>query len=197
MKQWRQRWGQGDFPVLFVQLPALNRPDWPLFRDGQRRMLEQMDHVGMAITIDTGHPTNVHPVDKKAVGERLAKWALGTTYQLGDKTGFSGPLLDVAEREGDAIVVYFKQAGKGLKSSDGQLLRHCEVSGSDGVFHSATAEIVGRNTVSASCPQVAQPVHVRYAWLPFPDPPVNLVNSEGLPASPFSTRDEIAAASRD
>ena len=70
INQWRKQWGQGDFPFLYMQLPALNRPAWPWFRDGQRRTLSQLKNVGMAITIDTGHPTL-----KKTGGQRLAKWA--------------------------------------------------------------------------------------------------------------------------
>ena len=60
IQNWREQWGQGDFPFLYVQLPALNRPEWPWFRDGQRRTLGQLENVGMAVTIDTGLPSNVH-----------------------------------------------------------------------------------------------------------------------------------------
>ena len=189
INQWRKQWGQGDFPFLYVQLPALTRPEWPWFRDGQRRVLSQLNDVGMAVTIDTGHPTNVHPTAKKPVGERLAKWALGTTYGL-PTDAYSGPLFDVAEREGDSMVASFNHVGGGLKSSDGNTLRYFEICGDDGVFHPANARITGRNTVSVSSPHVAEPQHVRYAWLPFPNPPVNLINSADLPASPFSTEDE-------
>ncbi len=69
---WREEWGRGDFPFLYVQLPALNRAEWPWFRDGQRRSLDELDNVGMAITIDTGHPSNVHPTLKRPAGARPA-----------------------------------------------------------------------------------------------------------------------------
>jgi hypothetical protein len=52
INQWRKRWGQGDFPFLYVQLPALNRPEWPWFREGQRRVLSELENVGMAITFN-------------------------------------------------------------------------------------------------------------------------------------------------
>ena len=187
IQQWRKQWGQGDFPFLYVQLPALNRAEWPWFRDSQRRVLDKVNNVGMAITIDTGHPSNVHPTLKKPVGERLAKWALGTTYQSKPHTTYSGPLLDVAEREGDSMVVSFNHVGDGLKSSDGRPLRYFEVSGADGVFRPARAKIVGQNTIAVSSRKVAEPRDVRYAWLPYPNPVVNLFNSAGLPASPFTT----------
>ena len=192
VKEWRKRWGQGDFPFLFVQLPALNRPVWPLFREGQRRTLDHLENIGMAVTIDTGHPTDVHPKEKKPVGERLAKWALGTTYALKKHATYSGPLLDVAEREGDSLVVSFNQVGGGLETSDKKAPLHFEVCGKDGVFHPADAKIIGKNTLSVSSPKVAVPRHARYAWSPYPDPPVNLINSEDLPASPFSSESEDA-----
>lgn len=190
INQWRDRWGQGDFPFLYVQLPALNRSEWPWFRAGQRRSLSQLSNVGMAITIDTGHPSNVHPTSKKPVGQRLAKWALGTTYELKTHAIFSGPLLEVAEREGDSMVVSFKHVGEGLKSSDERPLRHFEICGDNGVFHPGTAEIISKSSVAVSSPLVAEPRDVRYGWLPFPNPPVNLFNSANLPASPFSSEDE-------
>ena len=195
VNQWRDQWGQDAFPWLYVQLPGINRPHWPLFREGQRRALGQLENVGMAITIDTGDRLNVHPPLKKPVGQRLAKWAIGTTYRPQDAAVCGGPLFDSAERQGEAIVVSFKQVGGGLKSSDNQPLRHFEVCGKDGLFHGATAKIVNQNTVSVSSPQVADPIQVRYAWLPFPSSPVNLFNRAGLPASPFSTEsaDEVFA----
>ncbi len=187
ISQWRKQWGQGDFPFLYVQLPALNRPEWPWFREGQRRSLNQIKNIGMAITIDTGHPSNVHPTLKKPVGQRLAKWALGTTYQSKSHATYSGPLFDVAEREGDLMVVWFNHVGDGLKSDDEKPLRYFEVSGEDGVFHTANAKIIDSNTVAVSSPSVPEPYDVRYAWVPYPNPVVNLFNTAGLPASPFTT----------
>ena len=189
VNQWRARWGQGDFPFLYVQLPALDRPAWPRFRDGQRRMLSQLNNVGMAITIDTGHPSNVHPALKKPVGERLANWALGTTYQSKLHATYSGPLLDVAQHEGDSVIVSFKHVGDGLKSSDDEPLRHFEVAGADGVFHPASANIVGKNTILVSSSKVAKPRHVRYAWMPCPNPSVSLFNSADLPALAIHNRE--------
>ncbi len=196
INQWRKRWGQDDFPFLFVQLPAMNRPAWPLFRDGQRRVLDEINNVGMAITIDTGLAGNVHPPLKKTVGERLASWILGNTYGLKSYATYSGPLLDGTEREADSLVVSFQQVGDGLKSSDGNPLRHFEICGKDGVFHPASAKVLGKNTIAVSSPRVANPTQVRYAWLPFPNPPVNLVGGSGLPASPFTTESSTSLRTR-
>ncbi|NND98223.1 MAG: sulfatase-like hydrolase/transferase [Pirellulaceae bacterium] len=192
IQQWRQSWGQNEFPFLYVQLPALNRPEWPWFREQQRRMLDQVNDVGMAISIDTGHPTNVHPPLKKPIGERLATWALGTTYHSKSHTTYSGPLLDTVQRDENSLTLSFKHVGGGLKSSDDRPLRHFEVCGDNSVFHVATATVTAKNKVTVSSDSVASPRHVRYAWQPFPNPPVNLVNDRGLPASPFSTEQASA-----
>jgi sialidase-1 len=199
VKDWRVQWGlaesefkmpqpeatgkRGDFPFLYVQLPALNRPEWPLFRDQQRTFLQSLDNVGMAITIDTGHPSNVHPTLKHPVGERLAEWALGTTYKQ-TVAAYSGPVIEGAEVKGNKVLLHFKHIGKGLFASDEKPIRHFEITGDDGKFHVATARVQGQTLVVES-PSVLSPRKVRYAWSPFPTPPVNLVNSEGLPASPF------------
>ena len=193
VKEWRARWKQGGFPFLYVQLPALRRAHWPLFRDQQRRFLETINDVGMAITIDTGNPANVHPPLKKPVGERLARWALGNTYRSNNTSTFTGPLLNEVSRKGNAAIVAFNHTGTGLTTTDGLPPRHFEVAGDDGVFHPSTRTIVAKHAVSVSSKHVASPKYVRYAWKPFPQPSVNLVNSVGLPVSPFSTRNNEEA----
>ena len=190
--QWRDHWDQGDFPFLYVQLPAMGRSEWPAFREGQRRAIDQLENVGMAVTIDTGDSTNVHPTLKKPVGERLARWALGTTYQVKSYATYSGPLFRSIEPNGNQIIVNFDHVGKGLASSNDKPLCHFEVAGGDGVFHSAIAKFSGKDSIIVSSSMVPKPVTVRYAWVPFPDPVVNLVNSVGLPASPFTSQNRRA-----
>ncbi|MGY8770601.1 MAG: sulfatase-like hydrolase/transferase [Pirellulales bacterium] len=187
INQWRAEWNQGEFPFLFVQLPAINREFWPWFREGQRQAAQQLSNVGMAVTIDTGHPSNVHPQDKETVGNRLAYWALGNTYNQDIAT--SAPLVQQVVKKNESIQLTFDHAEEGLQSSDEQPLRHFEISGKDGVFYPATAQIAKDNLLLLSSSYVKQPQHVRYAWAPYPDPPVNLINSAGLPASPFTTED--------
>ena len=196
VREWRQQWGQGNFPFLYVQLPALNRPDWPAFRDQQRRFLDQLDHVGMVVTMDVGHPSNVHPTDKKTVGERLATCALGTCFQRSHPPIPTGPLLKSVERKPASLIVHFRNAGRGLKTIDGGPPLHFEVAGDDGRFHTARARIIETSAIELSSDNVPQPVAARYAWIPFPSPSVNLTNGDGLPASPFSTRDESTLASQ-
>ncbi|MCA9063739.1 MAG: exo-alpha-sialidase [Planctomycetaceae bacterium] len=193
--QWRQHWGLGDFPFVYVQLPAMERSEWPLFRDGQRRMLNRLNHVAMAITIDTGDRTDVHPRLKKPVGQRLALAAMGIVRESPDEPGsatFSGPLLQSVRSEGGTVALTFTQCGTGLRSRDGAPLRHFELAGSDGRFYPAVATVTGHSQLIVASEHVPQAVQVRYGWIPWPDPPVNLCNDLDLPASPFSAPVERA-----
>lgn len=188
---WRARFQNKSMPIVFVQLPAMGRPNWPLFRELQRRSLQKLNQVGMAITIDTGHPTNVHPGEKKTVGDRLAQWALVRIY--GQPGTESGPLL-TKHRPGKpgTIQVEFQHVGSGLTTIDGKPPRHFEVAGNNKQFVPATARILGTHHVEVSSQRVAKPKYVRYAWSPFPSPGVNLTNSDHTPASPFTTQSREA-----
>jgi sialate O-acetylesterase len=178
---WRKQWGQGDFPVAWVQLPNFNRPGpyWPQVREGMMKALAT-PNTGMAIAIDVGDPKDIHPKNKQAVGYRLAQWALATVY--GKNVVPSGPLFTGSEPQGDKIVVSFKYAD-GLTSRSDEV-RGFEIAGSDQKFHPAKARIKG-TTVVVSSPEVKQPVAVRYGWADNPE--VSLYNGAGLPASPFRT----------
>ncbi|MGV3504932.1 MAG: GDSL-type esterase/lipase family protein [Adhaeribacter sp.] len=183
VKSWRQHWGY-DFPFYYVQLSSLNRPSWPNFRDGQRRLLSQIPHAGMAVSSDLGDSTDVHPRRKRQVGERLAWWALASTY--GKNLPYSGPLLKSGKVKRHQVICTFS-FGKGLQSSDGQALRGFEIAGSDLVFKKASAYVRGKKVI-VSAPQVAQPRYVRYGWQPFTR--ANLSNRAALPASTFTWQEE-------
>lgn len=188
IESWRRGFQNPGLPFAFVQLPAMDRPFWPQFREYQRRSLDRLSNVGMAITMDVGNRSNVHPASKQPVGRRLAAWALAQVYS---KEGIgSGPLFESCTQVGDSLEIAFSSVGEGLKSADERRLVHFEIAGADGRFHPATAEIKHDHVV-LSHEKVPAPIDARYAWQPFPDPPVNLVNSAGFPASPFSTQREF------
>lgn len=191
VEDWRQNFNNKTLSIAFVQLPAMGRPNWPVFREYQRRSLAKLNNVGMATTIDTGNKNDVHPRNKKPVGERLAQWALVNTYQ---KPGIAtGPLLQSTSKVGDKIIVSFNYCGDGLKTRDGQPPNHFEVAGEDNVFYPATATIRG-STIELTSDKTAQPTQARYAWKDFPSPVPNLVNSADLPASPFTTEKNVPSS---
>ena len=189
IKGWRKGWGEGDFPFLIVQLPnqgsspELGDSLWAELREAQLLTAKRMANTGLAITIDTGDPHNLHPPRKAEVGERLALWALGTTY--GKKLVYSGPLYDSAQVAGNQIRIRFQSTGSGLEAR-GETLKGFAIAGPDRKFHWAEAHIEGE-AVIVSSETVPQPVAVRYAWADSPEG--NLFNKEGLPASPFRTDD--------
>lgn len=180
VKSWRDAWGDQSLPVYHVQLPGLNRK-WPVFREMQLQVSEELENVGMVVTIDVGHPTNVHPSDKKTVGERLARLALVESY--GEKMTPNGPLYKRSVFKGGKATIDFNY-GEGMKASDGDVIRGFEIAGRDQKFHPASAVVKGKY-LQVSSDAVRSPAAVRYAWAN--DPDCNLVNAEGLPASPFRT----------
>jgi sialate O-acetylesterase len=184
---WRAGWREGDFPFLIVQLPNQGHSEefadswWAELREAQLLTAKRVANVGLAVTIDVGEAGNLHPPRKEEIGQRLALWALGTTY--GKKIEYAGPLYDRMSVEGHEIRVRFQHVGNGLVSH-GDTLNGFTIAGADGKFHRAAARIAGDAVLVAS-DEVASPVAVRYAWGDSPE--CNLYNREGLPASPFRT----------
>jgi sialate O-acetylesterase len=181
IQDWRRAWGQGDFPFLFVQIANFKTsPDamWPTVRDAQRRTLE-LANTGMAVTIDIGEATNIHPLNKQEVGHRLA--LAGRALSYGERIEYAGPLFRQATPEGAAMRVWFDHISGGLKAK-GETVTGFELAGQDGKFVPAEARIDG-TTVVVSASAVPEPKFVRYAWKDVPD--CNLYNGENLPASPF------------
>jgi len=183
---WRRVWNQGEFPFLFVQLA-------PFRYDGDPEMLPRIweaqaqslwvPNTGMAVITDIGDVDDIHPTNKQEVGRRLALWALAQTYGQTGVT-YSGPQYKGMSVEGNRIRIQFKQSAEGLQSSDGEPLTWFSIAGANGEFVEAQAAIEG-HTVVVHSDQVAQPVSVRFGWNQEAEP--NLVNSAGLPASPFRT----------
>lgn len=188
IKDWRQKWGQGDFPFYFVQLANFMQVDnlpsqsaWAELREAQQKTLA-LPNTGMATIIDIGDAKDIHPKNKQEVGRRLALIALAKTY--GQKINYSGPVYQSNKIDGKQIILTFSNTENGLKVADGTALTGFAIAGADKKFHWAKASIKG-NQIIVSSDQVANPVAVRYAW--GNNPVCNLVSNDGLPASPFRT----------
>ena len=181
VRSWRQYWEDEEMPFYYVQLSSLNRPSWPLFRDSQRRMMQDIDNSGMAVSTDKGNPTDVHPTEKREVGQRLAYWALNETYGFSNVVP-SGPLYsDVEFKKGAAYVSF--DYDEGLRpAKEGEELLTFEIAGEDRRFYPAKAVVEG-NRVKVWSKDVKNPTIVRYGWQPYTK--ANLVNGAGLPASTF------------
>ena len=189
IKDWRQQWGDESLPFLFVQLanfkPNGASPDqWAYLREAQNAALA-LDNTGVAVTIDIGDSTDIHPRNKLDVGDRLATAARAVAY--GDASVFTGPAYESMRVSGDSIVVTFQGVGEGLMKLPDEEVKGFTIAGDDRQFKEAVVHIVSPTEVSVWAPDLDQPVAVRYGWAN--NPAVNLYNEDGLPVSPFRTDD--------
>jgi len=205
IRGWRQDWAQGELPFICVQKPsgggcafdpadpitALAEPFAPLpaqvppnYSGGGREIYLRIltyPNTFMVLSSDLG--SGIHPLNKAGYGARAARVAMAAAY--GDKTEYYGPLYKSHQIDGDKIRISFTHIGQGLTYKHGEKLQGFALAGEDKVFHWADAVIDGA-TVVVSCPQVAKPVAVRYAYAD-KHPWANFFNKDGLPGITFRT----------
>ncbi len=200
IEDWRRVFAQPDLPFLLVQLSNWRHPSpavqkealWHLVREAQAEVARADPRVGLAVAVDLanrGRPadeTDIHPRDKRSVGERLARLAERMVYGL--DTPASGPVFLAMETGGAAARLRFDPGAAGGLVARGGTLEGFRAAGADRAFRPASARIEG-DTVVVTAGGVASPVAVRYQFESFCDPPGTLYNAEGLPAAPFRTDD--------
>lgn len=184
---WRMRWGKEEMPFLFVQLAnymerkeVQPESNWALLREAQTKTLE-LPKTGMATIIDIGEADDIHPRNKKDVGERL--WLQARKVAFGEEILASGPVFKEVKREANNLILTFSEVGEGLKLSRGDLLLGFILEDSEGQFEVARGIISASDQVTLTIPDGLTPVGIRYAWADNPE--VNLTNSVNLPALPF------------
>jgi sialate O-acetylesterase len=199
ISDWRAKWEEGNLPFVYAQLPNFmevqyspSESQWAELREAELDALS-VPNTAMAVTIDAGEWNDIHPLDKKDVGDRLALGAEKIAYGEKDLVA-SGPIFQSARVEGNRIVISFTGVGSGLEAKgaanspgirgDGELQQFA-IAGADKKFVWADAKIDG-DRVIVSSREVPNPLYVRYAWADNPEG-ANLYNKEGLPASPFRT----------
>jgi sialate O-acetylesterase len=187
---WRKVFQQGDFPFYIVSLPKFmahrDSPGddaWAELREAQTLTAQTVKNSALAVTVDTGEADNIHPKDKKIVGERLALCALADAY--GEKISYAGPAFKSVERISGALKISFIHADGGLVVKGGKL-GEFSIAGKDRQWYWADAKVES-DCVIASSPGVTEPVAARYAWQA--NPKATLYNGAGLPAVPFRTDD--------
>ena len=186
---WRQVFNQPELPFIFAQLPNFmdvsylpTESNWAEFREAQLKALS-IPNTAMTVNIDLGEWNDIHPENKKDVGERMALAGLKLAYN--QDLVYSGPLFKDYEIKGNKIIISFNHVGSGLINNDGETLSEFAIAGEDKKFVWAQAKIEGDKLIVWS-DTIENPKYVRYAWADNPDNP-NLYNKEGLPASPFET----------
>jgi sialate O-acetylesterase len=184
IRDWRAGFGREALPFLFVQLPLYGLPGentessaWAVLREAQAAALA-LPATGMAAALDLGEWNDLHPVNKKDVGRRLAMAAERLLYS--QKNTAPGPMpRGVCLRDG-RITITFDNCGGGLGAAGTPWV---SVLSKDGAFR-LPAEITGPDSVSIDVSAVTEPETVLYAWA---DNPADrqLYNAEGLPVIPF------------
>jgi sialate O-acetylesterase len=191
INNWRTKWGQGNFPFLFVQLtnfmedfPEPRESNWAALRQSQLETLS-VPNTGMAVAIDIGEWNDIHPLNKEAVGHRLALLARKMTYGETKMTA-SSPMPIGSKFEKEKAIISFANVGGGLIIKNGTDLKSFAIS-NDGVnFVWAKAQIVG-DKVEVWNDKISNPTVVRYAWDNNPAA-ANLFSKEGLPSTPFEVK---------
>ena len=184
---WREVFNDPDLPFIYAQLPNFMEvsylpveSNWALLREAQLKALS-IPNTAMTVNIDLGEWNDIHPDNKKDVGERMALAAQKLAY--GEDLVYSGPLYKEHTLEGNKVIISFSHVGSGLITDDGEKLSEFAIAGEDKKFVWADAKIEGDKVIVWN-EEIPDPKYVRYAWADNPDNP-NLYNKEGLPASPF------------
>ncbi|MBM3964065.1 MAG: sialate O-acetylesterase [Planctomycetes bacterium] len=193
IQNWRNEWGQGDFPFYWVQLAdfmgEVKEPaesDWAELREAQTMAMDKLPNSGQAVIIDIGEGKDIHPKNKVDVGRRLARWALAKQYNI--PIEYQSPRYSTMEVDGDGIVLSFKHLAGGWRPFDVNEPVGFAIAGDDKKFYNAQAKITDGGKVRVSSPNVAKPVAVRYAWAN--NPVCNMYGAaSGLPLTPFRTDD--------
>lgn len=185
IRQWREEWNQPDLPFLFAQLPGFARKEdktqesWALFRKTQEEAAKAQPHTGMIVLIDAGDKDDIHPTNKKVVGERFVLAARAVAYK--EDVDYSGPMAKKILYKDGRVVISYDHADEGLMAKGGEI-KGFFVCDEEGDWHPASATI-RNNKVYVSHPQKKEIIGVRYGWANAPV--VNLYDRHNLPAAPF------------
>lgn len=188
MRDWRQQFGLPELPFAIAQLSAYgdtaDRPmesGWARLRDIQRRVAERDGHAAIAVTLDIGDPLDIHPGEKREVGNRLARVMRRLVY--GDAVAPSGPRIASVERAADGgFVLGFADVAGSLVARGADRAIGFELCGVDpGSCRYADARVEGSRVRLAGDGKPA--TRIRYAWAD--SPAVNLFDADGRPPGSF------------
>lgn len=192
IQNWRDEWGQGDFPFYWVQLadftaevPQPGESDWAELREAQTMTMSRLPNTGEAVIIDIGEGKDIHPMNKLDVGRRLARWALAKDY--GVKISYHSPQYKSMEVQKNKIVLTFDHVDGGWRPFDVPTPRGFAIAGEDKKFVWADATILPDGRIEVYSKDVEAPLSVRYGWAN--NPVVNMYSKAGLPLTPFRTDD--------
>lgn len=191
VKLWREAWGEGNIPFYEVEIAPWQYGgkgvSGAYLREAQFNAISQIPNSGIVCTNDLVEPYeqyNIHPKDKKHIGQRLSYLALSDTYHIEGIEAYS-PSFQSMEIKADKAILSFNHTQDGFNRMDG--MEGFEVAGTDKVFHKANAKMVNEKQIEVTSADVSVPVAVRYCFRDFQ--PGNVANTRGLPLFPFRTDD--------
>lgn len=189
IKDWRTKFNEPTLPWLFVQLPSFDpggdatKMTWAEIRDIQLQAWKEDTNTGMAVAIDLGEATNIHPTDKYTVAKRLLPYVKALVY--GEQIVHKSPIYQSHEVQGANMILSFDNLGSGLTAT--KAITEFEIAGSDKVYKPATATLLPDNRISITNATIPNPVFARYAFINFPTVSIFTTDALPLPLSPFKT----------
>ncbi len=190
VQSWRAKWNNPELPFYYVQIAPYeyNGADSlrsAFLREAQLKALDSISNSGMAVALDAGEKTCIHPADKEIIARRLAYLALNKTYNF-KGVYYAGPAYQSHTIKDGKIIIQFKNAENGITSYYKPVTLF-EVAGSDKVFYPAEALITKEKGITVWSDKVKEPVAIRYAFKNWVKG--EIYNNEGLPMSSFRTDD--------
>lgn len=193
VSEWRALWNQGDFPFYYAQIAPfdyatfhpndiIERNNSAYLRESQHKAFKEIPNSGMAVLMDVGQETGIHPMKKKVVGERLAYLALGKTYGV-EGFEYASPEFKAMEINGSVVTIAFDNVATGMTSYLKEV-KGFEIAGENQVFYPAQVQLRAKS-ILVSSPSVEKPVAVRYLFKNYAE--AELFNGAGLPLSSFRT----------
>ncbi len=193
IKDWRTQFSEPTLPWLFVQLPSFDpggdatKMTWAEIRDIQLLVWKEDPKTGMAVTIDLGEATNIHPTDKYTVAKRLLPYVKSLVY--GEQITHKSPTYKSHTVQGADMTLTFDNVGSGLTAV--KAITEFEIAGADKVYKLATATLLPDNRIKITNATVLNPVYARYAFINFPTVSIYTTDALSLPLSPFRTETNV------
>lgn len=181
---WRAGFNK-SFPFYLVQIApfqyhsADNGP--ALLREQQAMLPGMLDNVKMITVSDlVDNIQDIHPRDKRGIGQRLSNLVLDDTYHkfVGS---YESPVFKSACLKGNNIIITFDSVKKGLKIH-GKKIEGLKIAGKDRKWQEASAKVDGEKLI-VSAKGIEVPVSINFCFSD--DGKGNLFSTEGIPVAPF------------
>lgn len=194
VNHWRECWNdkEAQLPFYMVEIaPYRYKPQTAvsyasLLRQAQHEAAKTIPNCGIVVTndlVESYEQDNIHPANKKEVGDRLARLALNRDYGMTSIACYSPEAVECNVWGVNELAVWLTHCEDGI--SRWMEIEGLEVAGSEGIFYPVTYAFFEWNpkVLRVRSEFVPDPCEVRYGWGDFN--PGNLKNCQGMPVSPF------------